>query len=159
MMRIIRPIAILILLFAQASCARAAAPGAPGEPSPEVTSSALPRPSALGPSELPAAMRPNEARPDTRVVALRPVRWTRVEAAQGRQVRVYYTITGRGNCAALGRVDVAETATTVTITVRVGRLPDADCTGPQSQLAASMMTVVTLAQPLGTRTAKDGALG
>jgi hypothetical protein len=155
-MRFIRPIAVLILLLSQASCVRAAAPG---EPSPEVTSSVLPRPSALGPSELPPAMRPNEARPDPRVVDLRPVRWTRVEAAPGHQIRVHYTITGRADCAALGRVDVAETTTTVTVTVRLGRLPAADCTGPQSQLAAPMMTVVTLAQPLGTRTVKDGAVG
>lgn len=153
-MRIIRPIAVLILLLTQASCAREAPSG---EPSPEVTSSVLPRPPALGASELPPAMRPNEARPDARVVGLRPVPWTRVQAAPGRQVRVYYTITGRGDCAALGRVDVAETTTTVTVTVRVGRLPDADCAGPQPQLAASMTTVVTLARPLGTRTVKDGA--
>jgi hypothetical protein len=72
---------------------------------------------------------------------------------------VHYTITGRGDCAALGRVDVVETATDVTVTVLVGRLPGADCSGPQPQLAASIMTVVTLAKPLGSRKATDGAAG
>jgi len=36
-------------------------------------------------------------------------------------------------------------------------LPDADCTGPQPQLAAAMMTVVTLSEPLGARQVRDGS--
>jgi hypothetical protein len=157
-MRLIRLSATLTLLIAGASCAQPSAPGS-SEPPPEVTSSALPERPSLGPSGIPSAMRPNVAQPDKRVTDLKPVRWSRVTPIAGRQIEVHYTITGRGDCAALGRVDVVETATDVTVTVLVGRLPGADCSGPQPQLAASIMTVVTLAKPLGSRKATDGAAG
>jgi hypothetical protein len=102
-------------------------------------------------------MRPNAAQPDKRATDLKPVRWSRVGPLAGRQIEVHYTITGRADCAALGRVDVRETAHEVTVTVLLGRLPGADCGGAQAQFAASILTVVTLAEPLGNRKVRDGA--
>jgi hypothetical protein len=106
---------------------------------------------------LPPAMRPNVARPDARATELKAVRWARIEAAAGRDVLVHYTMTGRGDCAALGRVDVVETDTAVTVTVWLGRLLGADCDGPQPAIAAAMTTTVTLARPLANRPVHDGA--
>lgn len=157
-MRFIRLSAVITILLTSVSCARSGRPGA-DEPAPGVISSTVvgrPHPDASG---LPPAMRPNVATPDARVADLRAVRWDRAAAGAGRALQVHYTISGRGDCAALGRVDVAETPQEVTVTVLLGRLPQADCDGPQPQLAASMQTVVTLAEPLGTRTVRDGAAG
>jgi hypothetical protein len=157
MMRLIRLGAALTVILATVSCARPEAVGGGGQPSAEVTSHVLPTPPSLGPSDLPPAMRPNVATPDSRVTDLKPVRWTQVVASAGSQVEVRYTITGRGDCAKLGRVDVTESTREVTITVLVGRLPGTDCGGIQPQLAAVMTTMVTLAAPLGSRQVRDGA--
>jgi hypothetical protein len=105
----------------------------------------------------PPAMRPNLASPDSHAVDLRPVRFDRARAGAGREIIVYYTITGKPQCSTLGQVRVAETATEVRVTLLLGRQPGADCTGPQPQLAASMMTVVTLSEPLGARQIRDGS--
>jgi hypothetical protein len=148
--------AALTVLLTTASCARPSETGASDPPS-DVVSTTVSSPSQPDASGLPPALRPNVAVPDARVTALKPIRWTRAVAATGRDLQVHYTITGRGDCSALGRVDVAETARDVTVTVLVGRLPGADCDGPQPQLAASVMTVVKLATPLGDRAVRDGA--
>lgn len=105
----------------------------------------------------PPATKPNQASPDSRAVGLRPVRFDRAAAGAGRELIVHYTITGKPQCNMLGQVQVAETATEVRVTLMLGRAPGADCTGPQPQLAASMMTVVTLGEPLGTRQIRDGS--
>jgi hypothetical protein len=105
----------------------------------------------------PVATRPNKVSPDSRAVDLRPVRFDRARAGAGRELTVHYTITGKPQCNVLGQVQVAETATEVRVTLMLGRQPGADCTGPQPQLAASMMTVVTLSEPVGARHIRDGA--
>jgi hypothetical protein len=155
-MRLLRLSAALTMLAVSASCARSSSVGG-NEPSPDLTSTVIPKPSALVPSSLPPAMRPNVAEPDSRVIDLRPVRWNRVNPVAGRQIEVHYTIAGRAECAALGRVDVTETTREVTVTVLVGRLPNANCSGAQIQLAAPFMTMVMLAEPLGSRDVRDGA--
>jgi hypothetical protein len=103
-------------------------------------------------------MHPNQVRPDSHAVDLRPVRWTRVDPA-GRELTVYFTTSGRHECGVLGRVDVVETAQAITVTLLVGRLPNVDCGGAQPMLAAANMTVVTLAEPVGHRRVRDGAPG
>jgi hypothetical protein len=117
-----------------------------------VTSSPVARP----PSGTSPATRPNEATPNAQAVDLRPTRWDRV-TADGRRLTVHYTATGLAACHALGRVDVKETPRTITVTLHVGKLPGADCSGPQPQLAAPTTTVVTLKEPVGTRQVSDGA--
>jgi hypothetical protein len=102
-------------------------------------------------------MQPNQVHPDDRAVGLRPLAWQRVESS-GRQLTVHFTTTGRPECATLGRVEVVEAATTVRVTLQVGRLPGADCSGAQPQLAAPSSVVVTLAQPVGGRTVVDGSV-
>lgn len=111
------------------------------------------------PTGLPPSMQPNRAQPDGRAVDLRPVRWAWVEAGQGNQLRVHYTITGRRDCNVLGQVHVTETSASVAVTLLIGRLPNANCGGPQPQLAAQFLTVVTLREPLGGRRVEDGAAG
>ena len=70
---------------------------------------------------------------------------------------MHYTVTGKPQCNVLGQVRVAETTAEVRVTVMLGRQPGADCTGPQPQLAAPMVTIVTLSKPLGTRQIRDGS--
>jgi hypothetical protein len=105
----------------------------------------------------PPAGSPNQVSPDPRAVDLRPARFDRALAGTGHKLVVHYTITGRPQCSLLGEVRVAETATEVQVTLMLGRQPGADCAGPQPQLAASMMTVVTLGGPLGARQVRDGS--
>ena len=105
----------------------------------------------------PRATSPNQASPDARAVDLRPVRFDRAQPGAGRELIVHYTVTGRPYCNVLGQVRVMETTTEVRVTLMVGRQPGADCTGPQPQLAAPMMTVVILSQPLGARQIRDGS--
>jgi len=116
-----------------------------------VSSSSLPRPTGGAPTQ------DNQAAPDTRAVNLRPVKWARVEAGAGRQLVVHYAATGTAECNLLGRVDVAETANAVTVTVLLGQAPGADCGGAQPMLAAQFVTTVTLREPLSARTVVDGA--
>lgn len=101
-------------------------------------------------------MQPNRVEPDGRAVDLRAVRWERTESS-GRVLTVHFTTTGRRECATLGRVEVAESATVVTVRLLVGRLPGADCSGGQPQLAAPTTVTVTLAQPVGKRAVVDGS--
>jgi hypothetical protein len=105
----------------------------------------------------PPVTSPNQVSPDPRAVDLRPVRFDRAQAGAGRELIVHYTITGKPQCNRLGQVRVAETATEVRVTVMLGRQPGVDCTGPQPQVAASMMTVVALSEPLGARQIRDGS--
>ena len=115
------------------------------------SSGILPMPTAGPPTG------PNQAHPHGEAINLRPVKWTKYEAGPGPQLQVHYTVGGLPQCNLLGRVDVAETATAVTVTVQVGQAPGADCGGIQPMIAVSYVTTVTLLQPLGTRTVTDGA--
>jgi len=102
-------------------------------------------------------MSANQATPDSRAVDLRPVHFDQAVAGAGRELIVHFTMAGKPQCNVLGQVKIAETATEVRVTLMLGRQPGADCTGPQPQLAAPMVTVVTLHAPLGTRQVHDGA--
>ncbi len=151
---------VLGILFAVTACASqrsdsiggsgAANGGAAGSGS-AASSSFLPRPTGGAPNQ------DNQAAADSRAVNLRPVKWTRAEAGAERQLVVRYTATGRAECNLLGRVDVAETANAVTVTVLLGQAPGADCGGAQPMLAAQFVTTVTLRERLGTRAVVDGA--
>ncbi len=160
-MRTLRLGTALTMLLATGACAQVAGgspAGSGSDPGREVTSTALPPPQP-GPSVsgAPREPGPNETRPDSRAVDLRPAVWDRIAPATGNQVRVHFTTTGRPECAALGRVDIAEAADAVTITLLVGRLPGADCDGAVAQLAAPMVTTVSLKAPLGHRSIRDGS--
>ncbi len=113
---------------------------------------------APGGSRAPGATSPrNEARPDPGVVDLRPVRWNRVEpAADGRSLTVHFKL-GKPPCSMLGRVDTDEAVDAVTVTLMVGRLPHADCSGPQPLIASPRTVTVQLDSPLDGRPVRDGA--
>jgi hypothetical protein len=153
MMRSMTLAAVLGGLLVVAACASSPGGGgnAGGPPADAISGGATPVPGSPPPS-----MQANRAVPDSRAIDLKSAHWSRVEPA-GDEVYVYYTATGQPGCHVLGRVDVVETATTVTITLLIGRLPDTDCTGPQPQLAAPYVTVVRLQAPAGTRQVIDGA--
>ena len=157
--------AVLSLALALAACgsdhsggAAGATPSRNGPPSASGGSvGSTPTASKPASTRLPPAMQPNRLEPDARAVDLRAVRWQRAESS-GRLLTVYFTTTGRPECATLGRVEVVESATAVTVSVFVGRLPDSDCSGGQPQLAAPATVVVNLARDLGGRAVVDGSV-
>lgn len=60
-------------------------------------------------------------------------------------------------CNVIGRADVTETSTQVTITLWAGARPDAKCDGPQSSVQYPFVIEVPLKEPLGDREVVDGA--
>ncbi|MGC3955331.1 MAG: hypothetical protein QM804_13980 [Propionicimonas sp.] len=60
-------------------------------------------------------------------------------------------------CNVVGRIDVTETDTAVTVTVWAGRRPDASCDGPQTTVDYPFVVDVPLKQPLASRAVIDGA--
>jgi hypothetical protein len=135
------------LLLAAAGCGTASTGVGNGGPA---TSTSLPF--ATG-----APTTPNIATPDASVVDLRKTRFTHAAVRDGGELVVEYTAAGLAECSKLGRVDVAESADAVTVTVLLGRLPGRNCTGPQPMIAAIFDTVVRLGTPLGNRRIQDGA--
>lgn len=110
-----------------------------------------------GPTNPLSSMRPNEVAPEL-AVDLRPVAWTRAEPIDGeRRLRLYATLSGGPPCAVLGRIDLQETRDAVTVTLWVGRRPDADCGGPQRAVGFPIAVAVDLRAPLGGRAIQDGA--
>jgi len=163
-MRISRLSAALSLMLTMGGCGASNNPGggsgsSAGSGSEVSSMPSAPVPDSAMSTSVPPAMRPNQVRPDSSVIELRPVRWTNATAAPGHQLEISFVATGRMECSTLGRVDVVETAQSITVTVLLGRLPSAHCDGIQPQLAAPMATVVTLRDPVGNRPVQDGAAG
>jgi hypothetical protein len=102
-------------------------------------------------------MQPNEVTAEP-AVDLRAQPWTSVESsADSRRLRIHATLDGGPPCTVLGRVDVREADDAITVTLRVGRRPDADCSGPQRAIASPIVVTVELKEPLGRRAVRDGA--
>ena len=155
--------AVLGLALTLAACSSVHSGGAAGDtpggnrpPSSGGAVGSTPTLGKPGSTGQPAAMQPNRLVPDDRAVDLRAIRWQHAESS-GRLLTVFFTTTGRPECATVGRVEVVESDAAVTVRVLVGRLPGADCTGAQPQQAAPATVVVTLAQQLGGRTVVDGS--
>ncbi|GAB3241870.1 hypothetical protein GCM10027456_09140 [Kineosporia babensis] len=103
------------------------------------------------------ALARNKAVPDPQVTELTPHPWTRaIPAADGRSVRLEFTSAGPP-CQQLGRAQVEEEASTVTVTLLVGPLPGADCSGRRAMIAAPFEIVVPLESPLAEREIRDGS--
>jgi hypothetical protein len=99
----------------------------------------------------------NEVVPEP-ALGLATVRWDRAEPVPGSpDLLVYGTLRGGPPCTVVSRVDLAETANTVTVTVWVGRRPGAACDGPQPELGYPYVTRVRLKAPLDGRAIRDGA--
>ncbi len=92
--------------------------------------------------------------PDTVGLRARPYESAHPVGERGLAVRYW---SGVAPCEVLGRVDVAETDTTVVVTLYTGRdgsaPPDVVCI----EIALLVEARVELAQPLGSRTLVDGA--
>lgn len=99
---------------------------------------------------------PSPAVPKGGTLKPRKIAWTSAEPeADGRTIRILWT-SGVEPCHTLDRVDVAETAKTVTITLYEGPLrasPDVACI----EIAIEKVTEVRLDKPLGGRKIVDGA--
>jgi hypothetical protein len=100
-------------------------------------------------------MRPNEVTPE-RAVDLHAEPWSSVESSAGSNRLRIHSALGGPPCSVLGRVEVHETDRDVTVTLWVGRRPDADCSGPQRAIALPIVTV-ELEKPLDDRAVRDGA--
>jgi hypothetical protein len=100
---------------------------------------------------------PNLVRPDSRLIGLHPLHWTKASVTgRGRTVMVDFVL-GAGPCDQLGRVDVAEHSDAVVITLLVGDPPGRDCSGPRPLIAMLARVSVTLSAPVGDRPVRDGA--
>ena len=150
-MRISHTSVLLSLLLAVTACGASTASTSNGATGSQSSSSMPGQPTD------PSVTQPNQAQPDSRAIKLRPIHWSKAEAGDGRQLYLDYTIAGIAECSTLGRIDATETASSVTITLLVGQLPNANCGGAQPQLAASFVTSITLQEPLGKRPVRDGA--
>jgi hypothetical protein len=142
------------LAMAAGGCAGHDGPGGPAGPSSpdqnDVVSSGPQPPVSTTPG-------PNEVVPEP-ALGLVAVRWQRAEPVRdSRELLVHGTLQGGPPCAVLSRVDLAETTTTVTVTVWVGRRPGAVCDGPQPDLGYPYVTRARLKAPLGGRELHDGA--
>lgn len=105
----------------------------------------------------PRAAAPNAVAPE-RAVDLRPVHWHRAKAVPGRpEVRIEATLHGGPPCTVLGRVDVRETAETVTVTLWTGRRPGARCSDRRKLVGFPIVVTVSLRRPVGDRPVRDGA--
>lgn len=99
---------------------------------------------------------PQVVSPAPGTLDLQPQRFEVARAAGERSVAVRFW-SGISPCSVLGRVDVAESATEVVITLWVGRSPAAGPAVSCMAIAVSYETVVDLEAPLGSRTVVDGA--
>lgn len=146
--------ALALLTAVLTACAGAdgsqASPQAP--PSGVVSSGPIPLPSGSPPEPTPNLISPGPA------LDLRPQRWVKAQVEAGSsQILIHGTLTGGPPCTVLGRVELAETKGSVTITLWVGRQKDATCDQPQPDLGYPFVTRVTLKAPLGARKIVDGA--
>ncbi|WP_162907640.1 hypothetical protein [Allorhizocola rhizosphaerae] len=104
----------------------------------------------------PSPSRPNPVPGAERAIDLRPHPWTSYDVMEDNRIRLHYTITGSPQCNALGRVEIVESADTVTLTLHIGRLPTASCAAKVLK-ATDMSTEVQLPAPLDGRSVRDGA--
>jgi hypothetical protein len=142
------------LAMAVGGCAGHDGPGAPAGPSSPDQDDVV----SSGPQPLVSMTPgPNEVVPEP-ALGLVAVRWQRAQQVpDSRELLVYGTLRGGPPCAVLSRVDLAESTTTVTVTVWVGRRPGAVCEGPQPDLGYPYVTRVRLEAPLDGRELRDGA--
>jgi hypothetical protein len=128
-----------------AGCAERAGIGADPGPDSPVTTTPLPAPPGTG-GVLEVAPRPG-------LVDVRPQRWERAEAVGPRRVRVEF-YGGVEECEGLDHVDVEEGSDTVTITLFVGRVPEAEVC---IDLAVLKSVTVEVEESLRGRELVDGS--
>ena len=135
--------AFLVVLLALSGCGDESRPaGGPDQP---VSST----PGAAAPS-VPAVL---EVQPRDGLVDVRPHVWERAEPVAPGRIRVEF-YGGVEECEGLDRVEVRETADSVSITLFTGRLPEAEVC---IEIAVLKATTVELDSPLRGREILDGA--
>lgn len=102
----------------------------------------------------PLAGQPKQVQPNPGATNLRPTRFESATGAETAAVAVRFW-GGNENCDVLGRVDVEETATTVTIRLWTGWPPGYNG-GPCTAEALMKQVLVSLSSPLAGRTIVDG---
>ena len=135
---------LVALVVGLAACGR---PGSPGA-GPDSPVTGPPGPGSPGPSPSPDILEPRPG-----LVDVRPHPWDRAVPMGPRQVLVTF-YGGVEECYGLDRVDVREEQRSVTITVHIGRVREAEVC---IEVAVYQGVVVTLDAPLGDRTVRDGA--
>jgi hypothetical protein len=131
-----------------AGCAERTGIGADPGPDSPVTRS--PAPGPMTPDTGPTAI---EVTPRPGLVDVRPQRWERAQAVGPRRVRVEF-YGGVEECEGLDHVDVEETAETVTITLFVGRVPEAEVC---IEIAVLKSVTVEVEESLRGRELVDGS--
>lgn len=145
-----------VLLVGAVAALTVVAAGCGGEGGAPPRRPSSPPPPGTETDALPPSMRPNQVTPE-RAVDLHPEPWTSVDSSpDSRRLRIHATL-GGPPCSVLGRVDVRETDEAVTVTLWVGRRPDADCSGPQRAIGFPIVVTVDLKEPLDRRPIRDGA--
>jgi hypothetical protein len=142
--RVLTPVLAAVLV---AGCAGRADPGA--GPGPDTPVTATPAPGPTGPG---GAM---EVTPRPGLVDVRPQAWDRAEPVGPRRVRVEF-YGGVEECEGLDHVDVAETGERVTITLFVGRVPEAEVC---IELAVLKSVTIEVEESLRGRDVVDGSSG
>ncbi|MGH2711187.1 MAG: hypothetical protein ACRDH9_08305 [Actinomycetota bacterium] len=128
------------------SCAGLAEPGAGGAPDDSVVSTPVDATPEPGPSY-------EEVQPREGLVDIAPHIWDSAKPIDDRTVRVEF-YGGVKECDGLDRVEVDETADSVTITLYTGRVPEAEVC---IEIAVLKAVKVELDSPLGGREIVDGA--
>jgi hypothetical protein len=130
-----------------AGCAGRAGPGA--GPGPDTPVTATPAPGPTGPGGA------RRVTPRPGLVDVRAQAWDRAEPVGPRRVRVEF-YGGVEECEGLDHVDVAETGERVTITLFVGRVPEAEVC---IELAVLKSVTIEVEESLRGRHIVDGSPG
>lgn len=139
---------VALLMFAACTGGPAATPSSPGG---IVTSG------PLSPATDGAPTQPNVLTPEP-VKDARRQTFIRASAVPGKSaVQVEGSLMAGPPCNVIGRADVVESSTQVTITLWAGARPDATCDGPQTTVQYPFVIEVPLKEPLGDREVVDGA--
>lgn len=142
---------VALLMFAACTSGPAATPSA--DPSGGIVTSG-----PLAPPTDGAPTQPNLVTPEP-VKNAHKQAFIRAEAVPGKSaVRVEGTLMTGPPCNVIGRAELVETNTQVTITLWAGARPDAKCDGPQATVQYPFAIEVPLKEPLGERAVIDGAL-
>lgn len=113
----------------------------------------IPPPECLPPD----AGEPELVTPRPGMADVRPIPWERAEPVGDARLRVHWT-GGVEPCYVLDRVEVTETAETVTVTLFQGSDPTAPPDQACIEIGVFKAVEVDLEAPLGDRTVVDGAL-
>jgi hypothetical protein len=143
-MRIVSLVLAAVLLV---GCAERAGTGS--DPGPDTPVTGTPSPGPTGPF---GAV---EVTPRPGLVDVRPQRWDLAEPVGPRRIRVQF-YGGVEECEGLDHVDVEETPDRVTITLFVGRVPEANVC---IEIAVLKSVIVEVEDPLGGRQLVDGSAG